>query len=315
MGLIRKEDIHESLLNSLSNPNLFINGDFRNPVNQRGKTQYTSNSYCIDRWKKWTDKFTTSVQNGFLRNQGTWIVLLQYLEESPKIFKKGTVFTMSAKVKCEKTRQVKFSYYDHTSSQSIGEPCQEITVGTDWKVISHTVTVNVDIVHQNTAFCIETSWNDTDTATLDIEWMKLELGSVTTPFAPRIYAEELALCQRYFQRLVIPAIPYVTDTNQLEIPIKLHCSMRKSPTLKWNQLGYLHAVNGSDVKTLCSDINNPEVEPINNGGDYVAEYYLNLVVSFTITVQEGTLWVINRSPDASNRLSGPSFLYADAEIY
>ena len=199
MGLITKEDIHESLLNSLSNPNLFINGDFRNPVNQREKSQYTSNGYCIDRWKKWTDKFTTSVQNGFLRNQGTWIVLFQFLEESPKLFKKGTVFTMSAKVKCEKTRQVKFSYYDHTSNQSIGEICQEITVGTDWQIISHTVTVNVDIVHQNTSFCIETPQNDNDNATLDIEWIKLELGSVSTPFIPRLYAEELALCQRYYE--------------------------------------------------------------------------------------------------------------------
>ena len=34
MGLIRKEDLHESLLNSLSNPNLLINGDFQ--VWQRG---------------------------------------------------------------------------------------------------------------------------------------------------------------------------------------------------------------------------------------------------------------------------------------
>ena len=182
-----------------NNPNLFINGDFRNPVNQREKSEYTSNSYCVDRWKKWTDKFTTSVRDDYLRNQGTWIVLLQYLDDSPKLFKKGTVFTMSAKVKCEKTRPVKFSYYDHTSSQSIGEPCPEITVGTDWQVISHTVTVNVDTVHQNTAFCIETSWNDNDTATLDIEWMKLELGSVATPFVPRLYAEELALCKRYYE--------------------------------------------------------------------------------------------------------------------
>ena len=35
-----------------NNPNLFINGDFRNPVNQRVKSQYTSNNYCIDKWKK-----------------------------------------------------------------------------------------------------------------------------------------------------------------------------------------------------------------------------------------------------------------------
>ena len=252
-----------------NNPNLFINGDFRNPVNQRKNSQYTSNNYCIDRWKKWTDKFTTSVQNGFLRNQGTWIVLLQYLEESPKLFKKGTVFTMSAKVKCEKTRPVKFSYYDHTSSNSIGEVCPEITVGTDWKVISHTVTVNVDIVHQNTAFCIETSWNDADTATLDIEWIKIELGSVATPFVPRLYAEELALCKRYYE---------VSNDDCLISGVKQHTSYiteykydvgkRVSPTIECGNAAtkgqmYLFAPNNLKLvtpKTITPDTKKVRIE-------------------------------------------------------
>lgn len=253
MGLIRKEDIHESLLNSLSNPNLFINGDFRNPVNQREKSQYTSNNYCIDRWKKWTDKFTTSVQNGFLRNQGTWITLLQYIEESPKLFKKGTVFTMSAKVKCEKTRPVKFSYYDHSSGNHIGELCPEITVGTDWKVISHTVTVTADTVHQNTAFCIETSWNDNDNATLDIEWMKLELGSVATPFVHRPYDEELALCKRYYQYGTYRGVGSLYTTNgYLYVP--LNVNLRITPTLGTKSVaGVIRTANGhADVKTISS---------------------------------------------------------------
>ena len=249
-----------------NNPNLFINGDFRNPVNQRKNSQYTSNNYCIDRWKKWTDKFTTSVQNGFLRNQGTWIVLLQYLEESPKLFKKGTVFTMSAKVKCEKTRPVKFSYYDHTSSNSIGEVCPEITVGTDWKVISHTVTVNVDIVHQNTAFCIETSWNDADTATLDIEWIKIELGSVATPFVPRLYAEELALCKRYYEAsnndIYINAIKQHTSYFA---EYKYDVEKRVSPTIECgNQStkGQMYLFAPNNLKLLTPQSINPDTKQV-----------------------------------------------------
>ena len=42
------------LKNMFSNPNLLINSDFRNPVNQRGKTSYTGAGsdiyYTIDRW-------------------------------------------------------------------------------------------------------------------------------------------------------------------------------------------------------------------------------------------------------------------------
>lgn len=32
-----------------------------------------------------------------------------------------------------------------------------------------------------------------------LNWVKLELGSTATPFVPRTYAEELALCQRYYE--------------------------------------------------------------------------------------------------------------------
>lgn len=54
MGLIRKEDLHESLLNSLINPNLLINGDFQ--VWQRGEnfifnSTNNSNVYTADRWR------------------------------------------------------------------------------------------------------------------------------------------------------------------------------------------------------------------------------------------------------------------------
>lgn len=43
--------VDPSLLNYLSNPNLLINWDFRNPVNQKGLREYDANSYCIDGWK------------------------------------------------------------------------------------------------------------------------------------------------------------------------------------------------------------------------------------------------------------------------
>ena len=33
-----------------------------------------------------------------------------------------------------------------------------------------------------------------------IEWMKLEIGDHATPYVPRLYAEELELCRRYFRR-------------------------------------------------------------------------------------------------------------------
>ena len=256
----------EKKVEQLSNPNLFINGDFRNPINQRGKTQYTSNEYCVDRWTKWSNTFTTSIQDGFLQNRGTWITLLQYIEGCQKIFKRGTVFTMSAKVKCEKNRGVTFSYYDHTANRSIGERCPDIAVGTDWKIIKHTVTVNVDTVNPKTAFCIEASWSDTDTATLDIEWIKLELGSVATPFVPRPYAEELALCKRYYEISNHDCyISGVKDHMSYFVEYKYDVEKRVQPTIECGNgitSGQMYLFAPNNLKMLQVSSINPDTKKV-----------------------------------------------------
>lgn len=41
--------------------NLLDNSDFRNPVNQRGRTSYNSHGYCFDRWIIWHDNGECSV--------------------------------------------------------------------------------------------------------------------------------------------------------------------------------------------------------------------------------------------------------------
>lgn len=43
---------------------LLINADFRNPVNQRGKTEYVGRGYGIDMWYSNADALTVTVENG-----------------------------------------------------------------------------------------------------------------------------------------------------------------------------------------------------------------------------------------------------------
>ena len=45
------------------------------------------------------------------------------------------------------------------------------------------------------------TWATTSGATFDITGLQMEVGSIATPFEHRSFAEELTLCQRYFQAL------------------------------------------------------------------------------------------------------------------
>ena len=43
--------VYTATISQIYHPNLLINADFRNPVNQRGQTEYTAVGYTIDPWK------------------------------------------------------------------------------------------------------------------------------------------------------------------------------------------------------------------------------------------------------------------------
>ena len=155
-----------------SNPNILINPDFR--VNQRGSANYTSNGYTVDRWKvnNGTVKPQSNGVSVTLNNKGQFIQLLENTLS-------GT-YTATIKVTSITGYCVLF----------IGSHALQLN-----KAGTFTITENGSItgisLHKSTA----------GTCTINVEYIKLEQGSVSTPFMIPNYADELVKCQRYFMYL------------------------------------------------------------------------------------------------------------------
>ena len=85
---------------------------------------------------------------------------------------------------------------------------------------------------------VTTTWYTTNDATFEITGVQLEVGPVETPFEHRSFGQELALSQRYYQRLATGtgkavsenATQYNSSTVFLSIP--LPTEMRAQPTLE-----------------------------------------------------------------------------------
>ena len=177
----------------ISNRNLLDNGDFRNPVNQRGQTSYTGNGYGIDRWRVSTNNSTAAVSVGdgcidFTSDaSGTYINFTSTVEK----VQPGN-YTLS------------FLVDDHTKAQQI-----YVQGGNSSNVFDSNLLTMTFSVAETSAITVGIQ-KKAASSTLKIYAAKLELGSVQTLAhqengvwvlndPPPNYAEELAKCQRYYQ--------------------------------------------------------------------------------------------------------------------
>lgn len=81
-------------------------------------------------------------------------------------------------------------------------------------------------------------------ADFTIKWVKIEVGSLATPFVPRPYAEELMLCQRYGRYIYMSFSGYATvGTIVVPYAINFDIPFRIAPSLSIVEQGTLENTN------------------------------------------------------------------------
>lgn len=200
--------------------NLLDNSDFRNPVNQRGQTDYTSNGYTIDRWE--------------LYSGAVGVSSLGYITTSGQMYQKIAVPT---------DKVYTFAIENDAGIALItGIPANGIHSATLGNALIKIATIGeyVEVV-------IEPSEGHN---LAGVYWAALYEGSYTAdtlpPYVPKGYAAELAECRRYFVvlsgNLIGIAHPYTT--NDVYITLYMPTKMRRKPTV---ELTYLRISNNNYI--------------------------------------------------------------------
>ncbi len=209
-----------------SNPTFIINGDFRNPVNQRVITngQTISNGYSIDQWKAYNLTFVTLDSTGItVRPSSGVCVFSQIIENGYNKFN-GKVLTFSMLI---------------DGTMYVGTGTCNLILGSSCTVVQAAITGGsefIDIFFDGAnLMCRYVS--ELSTAR-KLMCSKLELGSVSTLAndPPSDDGEQLAKCQRYFVRFNYPQYACISiassDTGYIMYSLSLATALRiGNPTL------------------------------------------------------------------------------------
>lgn len=82
--------------------------------------------------------------------------------------------------------------------------------------------------------------------------VKVEAGNTATPFSRRLYADELALCQRYFQTGLTGGVGYGTASSRVGGPYTYPVPMRANPTYTANTFTNVSLASTPATQTLST---------------------------------------------------------------
>lgn len=204
-------------LGLMNNPNLLMNGDFLNPVNQRGYATYinTGGAGTIDRWIMARGVVLVSA-NGidyyWDGANGANGVMFQSIEEAMLNRYRGTQLTFSINI----NGTIHSTTFSVPTTLSNGQVFHNVTITTG--LTFEAMYYNTSTVVPLFRFALRTT--RTSGSALRFKYAKLEPGSFATPQMPVDIAFEQPRCQRYVQ---------YRSTNTVA-DVDLRPPMRASPT-------------------------------------------------------------------------------------
>lgn len=165
----------------LANDNLLINGDFK--IWQRGETVTMKTpsgyKYFADRW------------NIYWNSSSGYNYTLSKVSNGMKINTNQSNAQISQFI--EPLEDGK----DYVASCSINNNIHVLNITGGTNISNDYLQYQLDRSARESDRLFVNGLNDNDV----VNWVKLELGSIVTPFIPRLHAYEWFLCQRYYQIL------------------------------------------------------------------------------------------------------------------
>lgn len=205
-----------------NNPNLLINPDFK--INQREKSTYNS-QYSVDRWKIYNALYNVSTKN--LSNPNSSDGNLVQTFENP------LTGTYTITVHCSSvTGKANFTFGGE--NVIVKEEVGDLKEGNNIVTIKAT---NLNFI----GVLVKPG------ASVNIDYIKIEQGTVATPFVAPNPAEELIKCQRYYVKTVGELRAYTNAGTSFGVTVNLPTKMRTKPTVNINNI-YSYNVSSIDTE-------------------------------------------------------------------
>lgn len=246
-------------IGQLSNPNLLDNGNLAHPINQRGYASHTITSnlpspmpFIVDRWivtitscgtctVSVTDK---GIKGTMAADSEGSIGIRQFFDENLIKSLEGKTITMTIKVS---------EYQNHGTGSKLllfgklnGVDTNFGYVGiTGPGVFSKTIVLPSSGIEKLWAhiYFADARNGSVDGDGTTVEWVKMEIGDLSTPFVPPDPATEWMKCQRYYKEIGCQMAPIGYTANELFFKYSYQ-SMRIPPTPKFknNQFNVFNGV-------------------------------------------------------------------------